>query len=164
MQKIIKLFQMSDSVWEKHANPWSVWTRYPCLPALIAAYWFSETLGLWSWVIAVLTVIWIWLNPRVFPRPGTTHHWASKAVLGERVWLNHKQIPIPSHHTRAIRWLNAIMTLASAMIVIGMLLDQASWLLFGTIAVLLGKSWFLDRMVWLFEDMKEHQAYQDWLY
>ncbi len=32
-----KFFQMSDSVWERHANPWSVWTRYPCLPLLALA-------------------------------------------------------------------------------------------------------------------------------
>jgi hypothetical protein len=30
--------------------------------------------------------------------------------------------------------------------------------------VILAKTWFIDRMVWLFEEMKDHPEYQDWLY
>jgi hypothetical protein len=28
----------------------------------------------------------------------------------------------------------------------------------------LGKSWYLDRMVWLYEDMKDLPEYKKWLY
>lgn len=35
----------------------------------------------------------------------------------------------------------------------------------GTILVYAGKVWFLDRMVWLYEDMKDsHEAYSQWVY
>jgi len=39
----------------------------------------------------------------------------------------------------------------------------AKWL--GLPVTYMGKSWFLDRMVWLYEDMKEtHPEYRKWLY
>ena len=37
--------------------------------------------------------------------------------------------------------------------------------LFGIASTYMGKSWFLDRMVWLYEDMKDtHPEYREWLY
>lgn len=35
----------------------------------------------------------------------------------------------------------------------------------GTLLIYAGKMWFLDRMVWLFEDMKaQHDEYNNWEY
>ncbi len=84
---------MSDETRERHANPWSVWTRYGALPILIAAIWSHVWVEWWSLIPILMTVLWIWLNPRVFPRPISTKNWASKAVLGERVWLNRIALP-----------------------------------------------------------------------
>jgi hypothetical protein len=37
--------------------------------------------------------------------------------------------------------------------------------LFGGTLILLGKLWFVDRMVWLYEDMKDASpVYRSWLY
>ncbi len=84
-----KLFQMSDDVWERHANPWSVWTRYPCLPLLAIAIWSRVWIGWVSLLPIALICVWIWINPRVFGKPKSTRNWASKAVLGERALLAH---------------------------------------------------------------------------
>ncbi|KZN58491.1 hypothetical protein N482_22015 [Pseudoalteromonas luteoviolacea NCIMB 1942] len=35
---VAKYFAMSDDVWACHANPWSVWTRYSCLPLLVGMH------------------------------------------------------------------------------------------------------------------------------
>jgi hypothetical protein len=35
---------------------------------------------------------------------------------------------------------------------------------FGVALTYLGKSWYLDRMVWLYEDMKHVSEYAKWLY
>ncbi len=38
IEKVIaRIFSMSDEVWERHANPLSVWTRYSVLPTLMTS-------------------------------------------------------------------------------------------------------------------------------
>ena len=67
VQKIADFFQMTDDVWARHANPWSVWTRYMALPLLIMAIWSRVWLGWGSLMPIAIVLLWIWLNPRVFP-------------------------------------------------------------------------------------------------
>ncbi len=45
VQNIAHAFQMTDAVWQRHTNPWSVWTRYASLPLLIVAIWSRVWLG-----------------------------------------------------------------------------------------------------------------------
>lgn len=164
VQKIADFFHMTDDVWARHANPWSVWTRYMALPLLIVAIWSRVWLGWGSLMPIAIVLLWIWLNPRVFPRPRTTHHWASKAVFGERVWMGRKQIPIPKHHQPTIAFTNTVNAVGFAICLWG-LITLATWpTLLGLSWVILGKTWFLDRMVWLYEEMKEHPQYAQWLY
>ena len=84
------IFRMTDEVWSRYTNPWSVWTRFLTLGLIVLAVWYRNVLGALFWYLLVALAIWIWLNPRVFPKPSTTDRWSSKAVLGERVWLNRK--------------------------------------------------------------------------
>ena len=162
---IANVFQMSPEVWARHANPLSVWTRYAAMPVFVAAVWSRMWIGWWSLIPILATVLWIWLNPRVFPRPASTNNWASKAVLGERVWLNRKEVPIPEHHLKFIRVLNIVTGFGGLALLYGLVVLDGATTVVGIIVVLLGKSWFLDRMVWLFEEMvKEHSPYREWLY
>ncbi len=158
-------FQMSDSVWERHANPWSVWTRYPCLPMLALAVWSRVWLG-WLCVIPILLVcLWIWINPRVFSKPSSNDHWASRAVLGERAFLQHPKPEISSHHLKAIRNLNLITFSGFLLAIYGLVVLDVAMTVFGIIVTMLGKTWFLDRMVWLFQDLsQDHEEYRNWLY
>ena len=94
-QRISAAFRMTDETWARHANPWSVWTRFTAFPALILAVWSRAWLGRWAAVPIFGAVLWTWLNPRLFERPRSTDNWASKAVLGERVWMNRDAVPIP---------------------------------------------------------------------
>lgn len=158
-------FQMADVVWERHANPWSVWTRYPCLPLLALAIWSRAWMGWMSVLLIILICLWIWLNPRVFGRPRSTDHWASRAVLGERVLLQQPKSGIPAHHQSAIRILNFVTFSGFAAAVYGLIELNAAATVFGTIVTMLGKTWFLDRMVWLYQDMSaENSEYSNWLY
>ena len=164
-QNIASLFRMTDEVWARHANPWSVWTRYLALPVLIFSIWSRFWIGWWSAVPILLSIVWIWINPRVFARPSSTKSWASKAVLGERVWLNRKRIPIPEHHQPVINILNAISGIGALLCIWGLIKLSAWETIFGMVIVVLGKSWFLDRMVWLYDEMKDaNPAYRSWLY
>lgn len=162
--RIATAFAMDEKTWMRHANPWSVWTRVFTLPLLILAIWSRVWLG-WAAIVPIAAlVIWLWINPRAFPPPRSTRNWASKAVLGERVWLNRNRVPIHSHHERAATLLSALSALGLPFLAWG-LYQLAIWpTLLGFVLVLFGKLWFVDRMVWLFEDMTDASAeYRSWL-
>lgn len=160
-----KVFRMTDAVWERHANPWSVWTRFPCLPLLALGIWSRVWIGWLSVLPIVLIVLWIWLNPRVFGKPSTTDYWASRAVMGERILLEHDRSLIPQHHRKAISILNALTFAGFAAAVYGLFVLDAALAVFGTLVTMIGKLWFLDRMVWLYQDLSSSdERYSGWLY
>ena len=79
--------------------------------------------------------------------------------------LRHAQTGIPSHHKRAIRIINLATFAGFAYAVYGLIELDAYAVVFGTLITILGKSWFLDRMVWLFQDLSaENSEYSGWLY
>lgn len=162
---LASLFQMTDYVWARHANPWSVWTRFVTLGAIAGVIWWRAVLSTYTIPLLIVLSVWIWVNPRAFPKPSTTNRWSSKAVLGERVWLNRKAIPIPEHFDAVIQLLNAISFTGLILFVYG-LYEHHVWMTGSGLAlVYVGKMWFLDRMVWLYDVMKdEDPAYASWLY
>lgn len=164
-RKIANLFRMDDATWARHANPWSVFTRATVLPLLVIAVWSRVWLGLWSLVPIAAVLLWNWYNPRLFAKPRSTHNWASQSVLGERVWINRDRVPIPPHHRRFPILLNAI-AFVGFLFVMGGLILLAVWpTLLGLVLTYAGKFWFLDRMVWLYQDMQHANAeYRSWLY
>jgi len=162
---IAKAFSMSDTVWERHANPLSVWTRYSVLPILVIAFWCRIWLGWWSIICIVIAMTWVWINPRLFQKPKSTNNWASKAVLGERVWLNRKDVPVPEYHRILPNILNIVASIGMMLCIYGVVGLLVWPTIFGIALAYLGKSWFLDRMVWLYDDMKDtHPEYKEWLY
>lgn len=153
-QSIAKFFKMDDSTWRRHSNPWSVITRNTVLPALIIAFWSRFWLGWWSVIPIVLSLLWAWFNPRMFSAPRSYDHWTSKSVLGERVWLNRKTIPVPRHHQKVPNYLSFLSGLGFIAVIWGILLFDLWPTLFGAMMVYFAKLWFLDRMVWLWQDMQ----------
>ena len=124
--RIAKILLMSDETWERHANPSSVWTRFAAPPVLIAAIWSRTWVGPWAWGLTGLATLWIWVNPRIFRKPASTDNWASKAVLGERVWINRKEIPVPEHHRLAPNLLSGLSGLGLLLLV---------WVIFRALSV-----------------------------
>ena len=161
----VKMMSMDDAAWERHANPWSVWTRaFTGLPVLLFAVWSIRMTGWWSILILSLSWLWIWLNPRLFPIPETTDNWASKVSFGERVWLNRSDCPIPEHHSRWALALSIVAGIGFFIAVTGAFFNNIFPTVTGGIISWFGKMWFCDRMVWLYDDMKETiPDYKEWL-
>jgi hypothetical protein len=102
-----RLFHMDERTWERHASPWSVWTR---------------------------------------------------------VWLNRKTIPIPGHHVRMAHLLTAASALGFAVALVGAFLNDWLATVSGGLMAWFAKMWFCDRMVWLYDEMKNtHPPYAEWL-
>ncbi len=147
----------------KHANPWSVWTRYSALPLIVVAFWSRVWIGWWSFIPITVSLAWMFFNPVLFSKPKSTNNWASKSVLGERVWKNRNKVPVPAHHETAPNILNVI-SLIGMLLSIWAIIAISIWpAIIGVTVAYIGKSWYLDRMVWLYEDMKHMPEYAKWL-
>lgn len=149
------LMSMSDETWARHANPWSGWSRLATTPVLFLALWSHVWLGWRALAPVALVALWLWLNPRVFPPPARTDAWMSRGVLGERLWLARRTRPIPARHVRPAM---AAQGLSLGFLAAGVwgLVAQDFWAAFlGLHGAAVAKLWFVDRMVWLHEDMTQ---------
>lgn len=156
---------LSDETWRRHANPWSVWTRYAAFPVLVAAIWSRMWLGWWAVVPVAIVVAWLIWNPRAFPPPASTNNWASKAVLGERIWVGLKKDEVPPHHRLAPRVATFFSAAGALALIWGLVVFDAPVTVLAMLLVIAAKTWFVDRMVWLFDDMKDTKPeYRSWLY
>ncbi|MBR9766063.1 MAG: hypothetical protein GYB53_21735 [Rhodobacteraceae bacterium] len=148
-----RLMLMDEAAWARHANPWSGWSRLATLPLLSLAIWSRVWIGTWAWAPVALVLAWVWLNPRLFPVPRRTDNWMSRGVLGERVWLARRKVPIPGHHARAAMILSALSGLGAMVLGLGLWALSPGWTVAGLVLSMGAKLWFLDRMVWLRQDM-----------
>lgn len=155
---------MDDTTWAKHANPYSVYSRFTVLPLLSGAAWSREILGYYCVIPIALALLWMWLNPRVFGVPADTRNWASMGTFGERIYLNRSQIPIPLRHQQTAAVLQLLSALGVPLFIAGLITLEFWLLVLGNLWIMVFKAWFVDRMVWLFMDMKDdHPQYHAWL-
>ena len=156
-KQIAKVFNLQGDSWLKHANPWSIWTRFATLPFLILAIWSRVWLGWYCLIPITILIVWLVVNPILFKKPKSLDNWGSKSVLGEKYWSERKSRPVPTHHNTPIVILTILQTIGGIVLIIGLWKLEISFTIIGTIIIYLAKMWFLDRMVWVFEDMKnEH--------
>ncbi len=148
-----KAFGLEGEVWLRHANPWSVYTRIPIPALLVAAVWSRQWIGWWCLVAVGVVVVWMFVNPRVFPPPRSLDHWASRAVLGEKCWGTRTERPIPENH-RVAPWVLTAMNAAGVPFVVWGVVVYYPWItLFGLAVHMAGKIWFIDRMALLYDAM-----------
>ncbi|TDH61409.1 hypothetical protein E2C06_16590 [Dankookia rubra] len=151
--RLARAFRLDDAGWVRHANPWSGWTRMAVLPLLALAGWSRAWIGWWALLPLVLLLGFLWLNPRLFPPPCRLDAWISRSVLGERLWVNRDHVPVPARHRRLPHWLAALSGLGGICLAYGVAMLEPWPSLLGLVVAYMGKLWFLDRMVWLHQDM-----------
>ena len=165
-KKVSGAFGLKDENWMRHSNPASVWTRFSVLPLLVVSIWSRKWIGRRFVVPLGLSIAWLFANPLLFKPPRSTKNWASKAVFGERIWVDSDRSDLPDQF-------NSVMpTVASAYQAVGLapLAYGLSKLKLGpTVGGMLivqgGKLWYLDRMVLLFDEMKTQKPeYARWEY
>jgi hypothetical protein len=154
--RVARLFGLTGEAWMRHANPWSVWTRFAVLPLLAISIWSRDWIGWWSLVLVALSLIFMVVNPLLFPRPRSTKNWASQGVLGERIWSDRNQVAIPDQfkNSRVPAVTYACQVVGMAMLAWGLVELDLLITVAGLVIIQIAKAWFIDRMVLLFEDMK----------
>lgn len=98
-EKIANAFNLKGDNWMKHANPWSIWTRFATLPFLILAIWSRSWIGWYSLIPILILIVWLIINPTLFKKPKSFDNWGSKSVLGEKFWSQRKNNAVPKHHS-----------------------------------------------------------------
>ncbi len=154
-RRIAALFAMDEAAWARHANPWSGWTRLSVLPLLALAGWSRAWLG-WGAVLPIAAALaWMWVNPRLFAPPAHMNAWMSRGVLGERLWLARDTVPVPRRHARLPNILSGVVLVGVLLALYGVLALSRWPVVTGVAVATLAKLWFVDRMVWLHNDVKE---------
>jgi hypothetical protein len=75
--------RLEATMWARHENPWSGWTRVPAGPALMLAIYLR------SRRLLALVLGWVVVNPFLFSPPDPdTESWMTRGVRAERWWLD----------------------------------------------------------------------------
>ena len=97
-----RLAALHETVWERHANPKSGWSRVLSLPLLMLSIYRRDER------LLVGTVLFVALNPVLFPPPEDDDAWMTRVVYGERLWLEHGN---RRHPIQLLNVANAFLTL-----------------------------------------------------
>ncbi|MFI6321097.1 DUF6653 family protein [Nonomuraea sp. NPDC050556] len=149
LKKYAQAAGMTDEAWRRHANPWSVWTRFAAIPLMMLAVWSRTWIGWWSLAPIALVVVWLAVNPHVFPPVGPTS-WTAKGIYGEKLWLNDRSL-VSADHKNVLRFLTALGLAGFALVIWGLIVLQAWPVVFGATLITVGQLWRIDRLVNLYE-------------
>ncbi|MFG1708517.1 DUF6653 family protein [Nonomuraea sp. M3C6] len=145
LKKYAQAVGMSDEAWQRHANPWSVWTRFAAIPLMIAAIWSREWLGWWALVPVALVVVWLVLNPHVFPAVEQPGSWTARGIYGEKLWLHDRSL-VTGDHRNVQRLLIALGSAGFALLAWGLIALEIWPTVFGATLVTVGQLWRIDRL------------------
>ncbi|HEY1177577.1 MAG TPA: DUF6653 family protein [Phytomonospora sp.] len=150
-------FKMSDEAWRRHANPWSVWTRFAAIPLMLLAVWSRDWIGWWSLAPIAAVAVWLWLNPRAFAPVDEPKSWTAKGIYGERLWLTDRSL-VTADHRAVLRLLVPLGIAGFAMIAWGLVALQVWPTVFGATLVVVGQLWRIDRFGILYTEHQRLQA------
>ena len=89
---------IEDRRWAGRSHPWCVYSRLAAALALIVVLTSHRELGVYALIPISLCLFFIIVNPFIFPAPKDDSHWATRTVLGQRIWRSreHAHWDIPS--------------------------------------------------------------------
>jgi hypothetical protein len=72
------------AMFARHANPWSAWSRWASTPLVLVPVWTRRRSH------ALMAALWFALNPVIFPHIRDERSWATRAMLGEELWISRR--------------------------------------------------------------------------
>lgn len=132
---------LSEKTWARHSNPWSGWTRVLSMPALAVGLFLHN-----FWILGAV-IIWLIINPIIFPKPKSVDNWMSKGVLGERLYFKDGK--------KLKKDLPTLLNLVNIPVFLSFLYfawqqELIAMILSGLLTIVI-KFWFIDRMAHLID-------------
>lgn len=150
-------FRMTEARWQRHANPWSVWTRFAAIPAGIAALWSRVWLGCWALVPVGLVVVWLWLNVLVLPPVTDPRGWAAKGIYGEKLWL--ERHPAEAHDLHNVQRRLIVLGVLGMLLLVWGVIQLHIWAtLLGATVLVLAQLWRIDRFSAFYDQQRRVDA------
>ncbi|MEV7907834.1 DUF6653 family protein [Streptomyces anulatus] len=153
LSAVAQAFRMTDEAWKRHANPWSVYTRFAAIPGMILAIWSRTWIGWWSLLPVATVIVWLWLNPHLFRPVEAAHSWAAKGIHGERLWLE-QRARVPREYQALLRWLIPVGLAGFALLAWGLTALMVWPTVFGATLIVLAQLWRIDRLGLLHENQR----------
>ncbi|MFI6921138.1 DUF6653 family protein [Nonomuraea spiralis] len=145
LDKYAKMAGMSEEAWKRHANPWSVWTRFAAIPLAIAAIWSRTWIGWWALLPLALVALWLWANPHAFRPIDKPTAWSSRGIYGERLWMEDRsRMPAGFAVVQRIWVLGSLVGLA--LLVWGLIALEIWPTVVGPALIVYGQLWRIDRL------------------
>jgi hypothetical protein len=131
---------LPDSVWDRHANPLSGWTRLLATPVLLAAIYRRNPR------LLLATVAFLVVNPLLFPEPDEGQHEAFmyRVVRGEEAWAASGRSLFGLDYPQLLNVLNVGTSLYALYAAVK---RDAPGTAFGTAATMALKLWFVAELV-----------------
>ncbi|MEL6582687.1 MAG: DUF6653 family protein [Pseudomonadota bacterium] len=153
LTRVAEFFGLDDEGWERHANPWSVYTRFAIFPALTLVLLQWGVWGWWTVLPVAALLIFTKINPRLFPAVQRNSGWCWAAVMGEKVWLSaDARIPQIRLHWAGV--LSIAQVFPVAIWLIGLIFLWPWVAIVGMLGTLATKLLFLDQMVKLYREVE----------
>lgn len=140
---------MKEETWRRHANPWSVWTRFAAIPPLILAIWSRTWIGWWCLVPLALVIVWLVINPSAFAPVEKPVRWTERGIYGEHIWVRDKDIP--NEHKRVLALLLGLAAIGATLLTTGLVTLEIWPTIFGATLVVITQLWRIDRFATLYD-------------
>ena len=123
------------------------------MPLIVLAFWSRAWIGPWFIMPVIVTALWLWLNPRLFPPPADDHSWVSRGVFGERLWAQRGGLPEMPIGAKLPHIYTAIAGIGVLPLIYGLIVLQPVPTVIGACVSVAGKMAFIGRMVALYDRM-----------
>jgi hypothetical protein len=148
---------VSEEMWRRHANQWSVYTRFLALPLAILAGWSRVSIGWWAAVPITLVIIWLIINPFVFKPIEQPSNWIEKGILGERLWLNNGPVSEADHDMLRVLLFASAFGLTT--MIAGIAWLELTSAILGAVLVTIAQLWRIRRYARMYDEVEpEEQA------
>jgi len=81
---VLSVAGVRRAIFARHCHPWSAWTRWASTPLILIPVWTRRRRD------AALLGAWLAINPFVFGMPRDHRAWATRAMLGEELWITRR--------------------------------------------------------------------------